>query len=117
MTSFSFNVLRARALRCARRTLRAASVPLVVAIQPLAPSINRRTTYARSTPTASEVIANYTRGLVLFGRPGARRVKFEWRSFPMRAVITKETARIPKLSAAFSGAVRWRFDLIRISRR
>jgi leucyl/phenylalanyl-tRNA--protein transferase len=49
-----------------------------------------------STPTAPEVIANYARGLVLFGRPGARRAIFEWHSFPSRAVITRETAKIPR---------------------
>jgi leucyl/phenylalanyl-tRNA---protein transferase len=85
MTSYS---LRDRALRGARRTARTASIPVFMA--------TKRRTYAWSTPTASEVIANYTHGLVLFGRPDARRVKFEWRSFPMRAVITKETARVPR---------------------
>jgi len=49
-----------------------------------------------SDPTAPEVIANYARGLVLFGRPGARRANFEWRSFPSRAVITRETAKMPR---------------------
>ena len=86
----------ARTARYVRRTLRAALVPLVVAVQRLAGIITLRIRYAWSTPTAAEVIANYTRGLVLFGRSGARWAKFEWRSFPMRGVITKETANVPK---------------------
>jgi leucyl/phenylalanyl-tRNA---protein transferase len=85
-----------RALRGARRTWHAVSVPLVMATQPLTPPTKPRITYSWSTPTASQVIANYAHGLVLLGRPGARRVKFEWRSFPARAVITKETAKVPK---------------------
>jgi leucyl/phenylalanyl-tRNA---protein transferase len=95
MTSLSFDAARDRAFRGARRTVRAASVPVVMALQPLAPAARRRI-YAWSTPTTSEVIGNYTRGLVLFGRPGARRVKFEWRSFPARAVITTQTANVPR---------------------
>jgi leucyl/phenylalanyl-tRNA--protein transferase len=66
-----------------------------MASQALAPPAERRT-FSWSTPTALEVVANYGCGLVLFGRPGAHRVKFEWRSFPERAVITKETAKVPK---------------------
>jgi leucyl/phenylalanyl-tRNA---protein transferase len=95
MTPLSLDALRDRAFRGTRRTVRTAAIPLVMALQPLTPPTKRRT-YTWSTPTASEVITNYTRGLVLFGRPGARRVKFEWRSFPARAVITKETANVPK---------------------
>jgi leucyl/phenylalanyl-tRNA--protein transferase len=112
MTSFSLDDLRDLAFHGARRTLRAASIPLVMAIQPLVPSTKPRITYTWSTPTASEVIANYARGQVLFGRPGARRVKFEWRSFPMRAVITKETARVPKRLRSIQrrGEMEVRFD-------
>ena len=80
----------------ARRSLRVAPVPLVMAIQRLGGIITLRIRYTWSTPTAPEVIANYMRGLVLFGRSGARLAKFEWRSFPMRGVITKETANVPK---------------------
>ena len=96
MISLRVSTVRDRAYRCARRTLRAASVPLITAMQPLAGIIKLRISYTWSTPTAPEVIDNYTRGLVLFGRSGARWVKFEWRSFPARAVITKETAKVPK---------------------
>lgn len=95
MTSFSFGAARDRAFRGARRTARAAKIPVVMALQPLTPPARRRT-YTWSTPTAPEVITNYARGLVLFGRPGARRVKFEWRSFPARAVITAQTASVPR---------------------
>jgi leucyl/phenylalanyl-tRNA--protein transferase len=96
MSSLHVRTVRDRALRCARRVLRAVSVPLIMAVQPLGGIINLRISYAWSTPTAPQVIGNYTRGLVLFGRSGARWVKFEWRSFPARAVITKETAKVPK---------------------
>jgi leucyl/phenylalanyl-tRNA---protein transferase len=95
MTSFSFGGARDRAFRGARRTVRAASVPVVMALQPLAPAARRRI-YTWSTPTTPEVVGNYARGLVLFGRPGARRVKFEWRTFPTRAVITTQTANVPR---------------------
>ena len=50
----------------------------------------------RSVPTTSQVVANYTRGLVLFGRSPAFPAPFVWRSFPFRAVITQETAKIPR---------------------
>ena len=96
MTSYSLGTLRDRALRGARRTWQAASVPLVMVRQALTPATQPRITYAWSTPTAEQVIDNYARGLVLFGRPGARRVRFEWRSYPTRAVITRETASVPK---------------------
>jgi leucyl/phenylalanyl-tRNA---protein transferase len=88
----------------ARRAARAASVPVLMA--------TRRRTYTWSTPTAAEVVANYSRGLVLFGRPGARRVKFEWRSFPKRAVITRETAKVPKRLRGMQrrGELEVRFD-------
>jgi leucyl/phenylalanyl-tRNA---protein transferase len=52
--------------------------------------------YASSPPTAPEVLANYTRGAVLFGRPGSRLAPFVWASLPIRSVITKETARVPE---------------------
>ena len=47
-------------------------------------------------PTAPQVVANYTRGLTLFGRARARRAIFEWRSFSTRGVITPATAKVPK---------------------
>ncbi len=45
-------------------------------------------------PSGSDVLAGYARGWVLFGLRGARR--FEWRSYPNRAVITADTAKVPK---------------------
>jgi leucyl/phenylalanyl-tRNA---protein transferase len=96
MSSLHASTVRDRSLRYARRALRAASIPLITALQPVAGLIHLRISYACSTPTAPEVIGNYARGLVLFGRSGARWVKFEWRSFPTRAVITRETAKVPK---------------------
>ncbi len=98
--------------RAARRSLRAASVPVVLAAQPIAANIKLRRAYTWSTPTAPEVMTNYTRGLVLFGRPGARWVRFEWRSFPMRAIITRETAKVPSNTRRIQrhGELEVRFD-------
>jgi leucyl/phenylalanyl-tRNA---protein transferase len=45
-------------------------------------------------PTAAEVLAGYGRGRVLFG---LRHVgTYRWQSFPRRAVITADSARVPK---------------------
>lgn len=90
------NSLQDRARRAARRTLTATLVPFASTIHRLRLTNKLRAGYPWPTPTAAEVVANYTRGLVLFGRPGARWVPFEWRSFPARAVITRETAKVPK---------------------
>ncbi len=49
-------------------------------------------------PTPAEVVGNYVRGLLLSGRaagPGERN-GFEWSAFPRRAIITPETAKVPK---------------------
>jgi leucyl/phenylalanyl-tRNA---protein transferase len=49
-------------------------------------------------PTPADVIGNYLRGLLLAGRaagPGERN-GFEWSAFPRRAIITAETAKVPK---------------------
>jgi len=77
-----------------RRGVKTIYVPAVSAMQLLA---NKpRSSYSSSAPGASEVVANYTRGLVLFGRADARRAIFEWRSFPTRAIIPRDTAKIPR---------------------
>jgi leucyl/phenylalanyl-tRNA---protein transferase len=112
MTTLPVAALRACAFRGARRALRAASVPLITVIQPLAGIIRLRISYAWSTPTTLEVIENYMRGMVLFGRSGARWVKFEWRSFPTRAVITEDTAKMPKRLRGIRrhGGMEVRFD-------
>jgi leucyl/phenylalanyl-tRNA---protein transferase len=44
-------------------------------------------------PTAVDVVERYASGWVLFGLQGGR---YEWRSFDQRAVITPETATVPK---------------------
>jgi leucyl/phenylalanyl-tRNA---protein transferase len=49
-----------------------------------------------STPSAADLIANHLRGFVLFGRPSMVGADFKWCRFPMRAVITTDTAAIPK---------------------
>jgi leucyl/phenylalanyl-tRNA---protein transferase len=51
---------------------------------------------ASGQPAATEVVANYARGWVLFGIPDNRMASLEWRTFPRRAVITPETARVSK---------------------
>jgi leucyl/phenylalanyl-tRNA--protein transferase len=48
------------------------------------------------TPSASEIVANYARGWVLFGHPFKVIHGLEWHRFPQRAVITQETAHVPK---------------------
>ena len=65
---------------------------LSTAAAKIAPNIG----FPSSRPTASEVMANYTRGLVLLGHASSRLAPFVWNSFPMRSVITRETARIPE---------------------
>jgi leucyl/phenylalanyl-tRNA--protein transferase len=52
--------------------------------------------YVRESPSAAEIVANYTRGWVLFGVRLRGMGGLEWRRFPKRAVITRETARVPK---------------------
>lgn len=84
------------ARRGVRRTLDAALVPWVMFVHLLQATDKLRVGYPWSTPTAAEVVANYSRGLILQGRPGSRRVPFLWRSFPARAVITSQTAKVPK---------------------
>jgi leucyl/phenylalanyl-tRNA---protein transferase len=51
---------------------------------------------AASKPQASEVLANYTRGWVLFGVPDSPLTSFTWSLLPRRAVITADTAEVPK---------------------
>jgi leucyl/phenylalanyl-tRNA--protein transferase len=48
------------------------------------------------TPTAPDILANYTRGLLLGGRAPSCDTTFAWNNRPMRAVITRETAKVPK---------------------
>jgi leucyl/phenylalanyl-tRNA---protein transferase len=52
--------------------------------------------HVREPPSAAEIAANYTRGWVLFGVDIPGLGGLEWRRFPKRAVITRETARVPK---------------------
>lgn len=47
-------------------------------------------------PTAPQVVANYTRGLTLFGRSRGHLAIFEWRSYPFRGIITQKSAKVPK---------------------
>jgi len=62
----------------------------------LAERLGGRFGVAARSPTAPEIVTNYTRGWVLFGVPHAASSRLEWRRFPQRAVITRETAHVPK---------------------
>lgn len=55
-----------------------------------------RVSLQRTAPTASQVIANYTRSLILCGRSPAFPSRFMWLSYPARYIITSETAKIPR---------------------
>lgn len=56
-----------------------------------------RRALAYSTPTAADLVGAYIDGHVLNGRGDSRYdAEFEWLSFPTRAVITRDTARVPK---------------------
>ena len=88
--------LHNRVQRYASRGWKAARLPFMMAEQSLGLTAQPRIALLCSAPTAPQVVANYTRGLTLFGRARARRAIFEWRSFPTRGVITAETAKVPK---------------------
>lgn len=47
-------------------------------------------------PTAAEILAGYTRGWVLFGQPRRQLPPMHWETFPSRAVITPESAKVPR---------------------
>jgi len=47
-------------------------------------------------PEPVDIVANYLRGQVLFGLPGRRDVRFEYRWDPERGVIDEQSKRIPK---------------------
>jgi leucyl/phenylalanyl-tRNA--protein transferase len=55
-----------------------------------------RVAFLRTAPTAPQVLANYTRGLVLFGRSPAFPARFMWRSVGSRAILTQESAKVPR---------------------
>jgi leucyl/phenylalanyl-tRNA--protein transferase len=47
-------------------------------------------------PQPAEIIANYLRGYLLFGRNTPHGHWFHWYTLPVRSVITRATARVPK---------------------
>lgn len=47
-------------------------------------------------PAPAEVVANFLRGFVLFGRANPYRPWFHWYWVPSRAVITRDTANVPR---------------------
>lgn len=71
-------------------------MPFMIAEQSLGLTAQPRIALLCPAPTVPQVVANYTRGLTLFGRSRGRLAIFEWRSFPFRGVITRETAKVPK---------------------
>jgi leucyl/phenylalanyl-tRNA---protein transferase len=68
--------------------------------------------FLRTAPTAPQVLANYTRGLVLFGRSPAFPARFMWRSFSSRAIMTQESAKVPRRvrDAVRKSTLKVRFD-------
>jgi leucyl/phenylalanyl-tRNA---protein transferase len=79
-----------------RSALRPAVVTILRGLSLAADKIAPNISYPLSRPTATEVVANYSRGLVLLGHSNSRLAPLVWNSHPMRSVITKETARVPK---------------------
>jgi len=49
-----------------------------------------------SAVSAADILSNYTRGWVLFGLPRGPAPFVEWRTFGTRAIITPETAHVPR---------------------
>ena len=47
-------------------------------------------------PEPAEIIANYLRGYLLFGRKTPYGEWFHWYSLPTRSVITRYTAQVPR---------------------
>ena len=84
----------------------------VGSLSTLTSAVGARVGVASGQPAPSEVVANYARGWVLFGIPDNRIASLEWRSFPRRAVITPETARVPKRLRTIQrrGELELRFD-------
>jgi leucyl/phenylalanyl-tRNA---protein transferase len=56
----------------------------------------RRVGRISTLPTPPEILAAYTRGWVLFGQPRHRLPAVHWELFPTRAIITPESAKVPK---------------------
>lgn len=87
---------RGRVRRYLGRASKATRLPFLLVEQSLGLTAQPRIALLRATPTVPQVVANYTRGLTLFGRSRDRLVIFEWRSYPFRGIITKESAKVPK---------------------
>jgi leucyl/phenylalanyl-tRNA---protein transferase len=89
-------VRRAEGLASLKSSVRPYLSVAVGSLSTLTSAVGARVGVASAQPAPSEVVANYARGWVLFGIPDNRIASLEWRSFPRRAVITAETARVPK---------------------
>lgn len=63
-------------------------------------------------PEPAEIIANYLRGYLLFGRNTPYGEWFHWYSLPIRSVITHHTAQVPKSKRRLlrSGEFEIRYD-------
>jgi len=63
-------------------------------------------------PEPAEIIANYLRGYLLFGRNTAQEEWFHWYSLPVRSVITRDTAQVPRSKRRFlhNGEFEFHFD-------
>jgi leucyl/phenylalanyl-tRNA---protein transferase len=78
-----------------RRLAPPAAFVLALAGRLAEPAIQRVGMYTKSPP-ASEIVANYARGWLLFGSSFPDGHGLMWQRFPQRAVITHDTVRIPK---------------------
>jgi leucyl/phenylalanyl-tRNA--protein transferase len=63
-------------------------------------------------PEPAEIIANYLRGYVLFGRNTRYGEWFHWYTVPERSVITRQTAQVPRRKRGLlqSGKYEFRYD-------
>jgi leucyl/phenylalanyl-tRNA--protein transferase len=63
-------------------------------------------------PEPAEIVANYLRGYLLFGRNTPHGEWFHWYSLPARSVITRDTAQVPRSKRRFlhNGEFEFRYD-------
>jgi leucyl/phenylalanyl-tRNA---protein transferase len=95
-SSLRLPVRRTEGLASLKSSVRPYLSAAVGSLSTLTAAVGTRVGAASSQPAPSEVLANYARGWVLFGIPDNRMASLEWRTFPRRAIITPETAKVPK---------------------
>lgn len=95
MSETNLSAMSRRVQPLLRSALRPAAVPILRCLSLAADRFSPDVSYPSSRPTATDVVANYSRGAVLFGR-SSRLTPFVWYSVPMRSIITAETAHVPR---------------------